>query len=170
MNKALLMMLGATLGLMAQNAYVADAKGQWDMVKGNLLKAAQAMPEADYGFKPVDSVRSFGQLVGHVADANKGMCAAISGQKPTGMMGIEKNAKTKADLVKGLEESIAFCDSAMAGLSDAAAGEKAKLFGMEKSKLGWAFFASGHGWEHYGNISTYMRIKGMTPPSSERRQ
>jgi hypothetical protein len=24
-----------------------------------------------------------------------------------------------------------------------------------------------HDWEHYGNIVTYLRIKGMVPPSSQ---
>ena len=44
-------------------------------------KAAEKMPEANYAFKPTKDVRSFGQLIGHIADASCS-CSAVTGDKP----------------------------------------------------------------------------------------
>ncbi|HST57993.1 MAG TPA: DinB family protein, partial [Longimicrobium sp.] len=45
-----------------------------------ILAAAEQMPEAEYGFKPAADVRSFGQLIGHVANAQFMICAAALGE------------------------------------------------------------------------------------------
>ena len=126
------------------------------------------MPEADYGFQPTPEVRTFGRLVGHVADAQFGMCSSVLGEKPP-MSGIEKSKTSKADLVEALKASSEFCDKAYDGLADAQAAEMVKMFGRDRSKLGVLYFNIAHDNEHYGNMVTYMRIKGMVPPSSERR-
>ena len=49
------------------DAGVAAIRAQWEAQSGYLLRAAEQMPEADYAFRPVATVRSFGQLIGHVA-------------------------------------------------------------------------------------------------------
>ncbi len=150
------------------NTLSMDTKGMFDGVKNNIVKAAEKMPEENYAFKPVDTVRSFGQLVGHLADANYMFCAAVKGEKaPAG--GIEKGKTSKADLVQGLKDATAYCDSVYAGMSDGAGAEKIKLFGRERSKLSVLNLNTSHSNEHYGNIVTYMRIKGLVPPSSEGR-
>jgi uncharacterized damage-inducible protein DinB len=75
-------------------------------VAGWIVRAAEIVPEAQYGYRPTDAVRTFGQLVGHVADANNYYCAR-------------------------------------------------------------ALVANhGHASLHYGNMVTYLRMLGITPPSS----
>jgi uncharacterized damage-inducible protein DinB len=153
----------------SQDPNVASAKALWDGVKNNVLRAAEKMPEENYAFAPADSVRTFGKLVGHVADAQFMICSMAKGEKRD-PAGIEKNKTAKADLVGGLKESIAYCDAVYAELTTAKAGEPVKLFGREHTRLGVVFLNTSHSNEHYGNMVTYMRIKGLVPPSSEPRR
>ncbi|MGH9661488.1 MAG: DinB family protein, partial [Bryobacteraceae bacterium] len=142
--------------LAAQNALVADLKALHDLTKGNILKAADKMPEEHYSFKPTPDVRSFGQLIGHIADAQYGLCGRAGGLKPP-EGGIEKTKTSKADLVAALKDAIAACDGVYASLDDAKASERIKFFGGERSKLSVLSFNTTHNYEHYGNIVTYMR-------------
>jgi uncharacterized damage-inducible protein DinB len=125
------------------------------------------MSEENYAFKPTPEVRSFGQLIGHVADSNYMICGAAAGEKP-GAGGVEKTATTKVALQKALAESFAYCDKIYADMTDAKGMEMANFFGSQQPKLAVLAFNTSHDYEHYGNIVTYMRLKGMVPPSSQR--
>lgn len=148
------------------NPLSAGEKGLHNYLKGNLVKAAEKMPEENYGFKPTPEVRSFGQIVGHVADAQYMFCSTVlgDGTKPPG---IEKSKTSKADLVKGLNDSFDYCDKAYDGMTDARATEMIKVFGRDMAKLTALSINNAHDDEHYGNLVTYLRIKGLVPPTSE---
>jgi len=152
----------------AQGPIAAGQKFLHSMVKDNVIRSAEKMPEADYSFKPTPEVRSFGQLIGHVADAQYLFCSAVLG-KPNPAPGIEKSKTTKADLVQAVKEAFAYCDQAYDGLTDAQAGAQVKFFGAEQAKVTVLSFNTAHNNEHYGNIVTYLRMKGLVPPSSEKR-
>ncbi len=154
---------------LAQNPVSQSIKTQWDAAKGNVVASAEQMPEADYAFKPVDSVRSFGAILAHLAGANYVFCAPALGEKaPFAEDHFEKTAKTKAEIVKGLRESIAYCDKAYSALTDQTAGEMVPVaFGTgTNARANGLMGNTGHLQEHYGNLVTYFRIKGMVPPSS----
>jgi uncharacterized damage-inducible protein DinB len=142
------------------------AKYAYNMSKTDLLKSAEEMPDENYSFRPVATVRTFGQLVGHVADAQYEFCSAVvgDGKQPPG---VEKSKTTKADLVAALKEGFAYCDQAFNGLTDAQASQIVKFFGHNAPKLSILYFEVGHNMEHYGNIVTYLRMKGLVPPSSQ---
>ncbi len=159
----------------AENPLSSGAKRSYEIIRGYITKAAAKMPEEHYAFKPTPDVRSFGQLLGHVADSNFVICGMVAGEKPP--MGgfdpassLEQSKKTKADLTKVLADSFAFCDKVHAGMTDAAGAASTKTFVGEMSKLSFLEFNTHHDFEHYGNIVTYMRLKGLVPPSSERTQ
>ena len=144
---------------------------QWDGAKRNLLGSAKAMPEDKYGFRPVATVRTYGEILAHVAGANFVFCSAAKGEKsPHAEDAFEKTAKTRAQIVKALEDSIAYCDTAYGALNDKTAGELVSApFGDGKTKAPRASALignSGHVQEHYGNLVTYLRINGLVPPSS----
>ena len=149
---------------------VSDAiRAGWNGAKRNLTRAAEAMPDNKFNFKPVDTVRSYGQIVAHVAGANYIFCAAARGEKaPYSEDHFEKSATTKAAIVKALGDSIAYCDAAYKTLDDRNAGEMiAAPFGDGKDARASALMGnSGHLQEHYGNLVTYLRINGIVPPSS----
>ena len=150
------------------NPITASVGGQLAMVKGNIVKSAEQVPESLYGFKATPEVRSFGQLFGHVADANYAICAVAAGEKNPGL-NVEKTKTTKADLIAALNESFAYCEKALAATTDANGGEMRELFGMKMARLAWLSFAVSHDFEHYGNIVTYQRLNKMVPPSSQGR-
>ncbi len=149
------------------NPMVASIRGGYDLVKGHILKAADQISEENYAFKASPDVRSLGQLFGHIADANFGICSAATGSKTGAMSGTEKSKTTKKDIVEALQASFKFCDAAFDGMTDAKGSEVTKFFlPGTNTRLGLLSFNAMHDWEHYGNIVTYMRIKGMVPPSS----
>ncbi len=148
------------------NPVSSGAKMLYAATKNNVLKSAQEMPEESYSFKPVDSVRSFGELVGHLADAQYEFCSAVVGDGNQGP-GAEKNKKTKADLIQALKDGFAYCDGAYNAMTDAHAADPVKFFGHDRAKITVLDFNSGHNFEHYGNMITYLRMKGLVPPSSQ---
>lgn len=148
------------------NPGTAGLGGVYVFVQRNLVKAAEKVPEDLYGFKPVADVRTFGQLVGHMADAQFMMCSLVLGEKAA-PRDVEKTKTAKTDLVAALKESCALCERAYK-ISDADAAKPVEIFGMKMNGFGVLGLALAHGWEHYGNMTTYMRIKGIVPPSSER--
>ena len=157
------------------NPLSAGAKRTYDIIKGYITRSAEKMPEEHYAFKPTPDVRSFGQLVGHLADAQYGFCAGAAGEKPPaggfdGTTSIEKTKTTKADLQKALADAFAYCDKVHAGMTDTAGAGVVKFFTGEMAKLSILEFNTHHDFEHYGNMVTYMRLKGLVPPSSEPRK
>jgi uncharacterized damage-inducible protein DinB len=134
--------------------------------KNDILKSADKMAEDKYAFKPTDSVRSFGQVLAHVADGQYEFCGAAAGNHD--QKNIEQTAKTKADIVAALKAAFAYCDAIYAGMTDAKAAEMIPAFGGIKiTRLSMLDFNVSHTMEHYGNLVTYMRIQGVVPPSSE---
>lgn len=149
------------------NPITASEKGLYSFISDSVIGAAQKMPEENYLFKPTPEVRSFGQLVGHVADASYMFCSQASGEaNPT--KNIEKTKTAKADLVAALKEAVAYCNTTFDGMTDAKGTEMVKLFSFNLAKLSLLSLNTAHMDEHYGNMVTYMRIKGLVPPTSER--
>ena len=174
MRKTVLLLLFSLTAMLLKAQATSDPlsagnKVIYNIVKNNVVKAAEKMPEENYAFKPTPEVRSFGQILGHVADAQYGFCSAALGEKNPAP-GIEKSKTTKGDLVQALNEAFAYCDKAYSGMTDAHAAELVKFFGRELAKLTVLSFNSSHTDEHYGNLVTYMRMKGLVPPSSENRR
>lgn len=148
------------------NPITASEKGLYSFVIGAVVAAAQKMPEENYSFKPTPEVRSFGQLVGHVADADYNFCALAAGESNPGK-GIEKSKTSKADLVAALKDAVAYCNKTFDGMTDAKGSQMTKFRGFDLAKLTVLSLNTAHADEHYGNMVTYLRIKGIVPPTSE---
>jgi uncharacterized damage-inducible protein DinB len=135
-------------------------------IKPILVSSAEKMPEENYNFKPTDAVRSYGQIVGHLADAQYNFCSLAQGEKNPDLK-IEQTKTTKADLVAALKDAVAYCDKAYDTMTDASGTQTVKLFGGDMPKLGVLNINNMHDMEHYGNLVTYMRLKNIVPPTSE---
>jgi len=141
-------------------------KVAYGRVKDILLRSAEKVPEENYNFKPTDAVRSYGQIVGHLADAQYLFCSiALGEQNPAPK--IEQTKTSKADLIAALKEGFAYCDKAYDGMTDASGTQMVKLFGGDTPKLDVLTVNLMHNMEHYGNLVTYMRLKNIVPPTSE---
>jgi uncharacterized damage-inducible protein DinB len=148
------------------NPIATSEKGFYMLVSGNVVAAAEKMPEENYSFKPTPDVRSFGQLIGHVADAQYMFCAVASGDTPS-QKGIEKSKTLKADLVAALKDAVAYCNKTYSNMTDAQGSQMVKFMKFNLARLTVLSVNTAHTDEHYGNIVTYLRLKGFVPPSSE---
>lgn len=171
MNKLTVVLLAGAMVLSAQapdlKTLSGGAQALHNMTKRAIVGAAEKMKAEDYDFAPTSGVRTFGQLVGHVADAQYLFCSAAAGETNPAP-GIEKSKKTKDDLVAALKEAMAYCDKVYAATTDSNATQIVKFFGGERTRLNVLSFNTTHNYEHYGNMVTYMRMKGLVPPTSER--
>jgi len=142
-------------------------------VKTNLTQEADKMPEADYGFKPssMPEVRPFSSLFGHVANAQFATCAVLKGV-PNPNQGNNLEQKTaKADVVKALADSFAFCDDAYSSLTtDDNLLQMIKQGQNEVTRAAALMGLIVHGNEMYGTGAVYLRAKGIVPPTTERMQ
>ena len=146
----------------------ASMQAAYGTLKGNMTQAAEKMPEANYGFKPAPDpeLRTYGQWIGHQADNQFTNCATLKGvPSPSPAQGNEKKV-TKAELVKALADAFAFCDGAMAALTDQNALQLIKQGDGETARGGVASALLSHGLESYGIVVVYMRAKGVTPPEA----
>ncbi|HET8923010.1 MAG TPA: DinB family protein [Candidatus Acidoferrum sp.] len=148
------------------NPITASEKGLYSFVSNAAIGAAVKMPEENYSFKPTPEVRSFGQIVGHVADASYMFCSQAAGETMQGK-DIEKTKTSKADLVAALKDAVAYCNKSLDGMTDAKGSQMMKLFNFNLAKLTVLSINTAHTDEHYGNMVTYLRLKGIVPPTSE---
>lgn len=171
MTRVITAVLFLTLGASAASAQAAKnpslsaVRANWKSLTDYILQSAKDMPEDKYSFQPTPEVRTFGQLIGHVAGAERMICAIGMGERPTGEADIEKTVTDKAGLIKALEDSMTYCERAYAQ-SDADAQAPARLFGQDVTRFYALVLNATHNGEHYGNIVTYLRMNGIVPPSS----
>jgi hypothetical protein len=150
----------------APSGLAAEAKQAYNGIKNNLTRMADKMPEGDYAFKASPDIRSFGELMAHVADSQARTCSAANGE----MKSVDAAKKSgKAELVAALKESFMICDKAFESLTDANATEMIKGPRGQRTRLGTLNGVIVHGNEEYGYMAVYLRIKGIVPPSSDRR-
>ena len=149
-----------SLHAQTNNPLIAETKQAYTSVKGYLTRAAAAMPEENYSFKPTPDIRTFGALLAHIADHQMRYCSTALGARKEG--GAAKT--TKADLVAALAASFAECDAAWDSITDANATE---MVG-QRSKLGTLILDVMHSNEEYGYMAIYFRLKGIVPPSTDR--
>lgn len=141
---------------------LASAHELWKTADSFILSAAEEMPESRYGYRPTPDVRSFGEVVLHVSGAHYLLCGIVRGEKEKDI----GKPTAKADIVAALKLSIQYCDVAYA-ISDADAMKPATVFDQPRTNLHALMTNAWHDNEHYGNITTYMRLQGMVPPSSQ---
>jgi len=147
---------------------VSTARTLWAQITGYITTAAEELPESTYAYRPTPEVRTFGQLIGHVAGAQYLICAAAVGDPERAEDEIERTRTTKAALLAALKASTEYCGKAYAQ-TDAAAQQPTRLFGQPQTRLFALGLNATHNAEHYGNIVTYLRLNGIVPPSSRPR-
>ena len=160
----------AAMGAAGANPISQSMRGTWGAATRNIQQSAEVAPEEILTFKPVDAVRSFGEILAHTAGANYMFCALAKGEKaPVGDEEILKAAASKAKLTKAVVDSIAYCNAVMEGLTDQQAAELIPAWGGRKMpRAAVLLLATSHLDQHYGNLVTYFRLKDIVPPSSRR--
>ena len=128
-----------------------ELRNGFNEINGLVTKAAEMVPADKYNYRPVDTVRTFGQLIAHITDSYNYFCAQGVGNKVEWSDAIEKGAVDKDTLLPKLKEAVGRCNAAYSS----GGGQPRPLFtNVSHTSL------------HYGNIITYMRMMGLKPPSS----
>jgi uncharacterized damage-inducible protein DinB len=153
-------------GTLARFGHAIQAR--YDVIKRDIVDAAEAMPEGEYAFRATPQVRTFAELIGHIADSQNFFCGVAAGANPEYADRVESSGGTKAALIKALKESVAACDQVY-GRTDPANALALVPSGRGDALRGMILLDNvSHDNEHYGNIVTYMRLKGHVPPSTAR--
>jgi uncharacterized damage-inducible protein DinB len=182
----IVMLLGIVLAIPAaaqtgQQTNPKDPMATWlhnafNTNRKNIEKSAEKVSEDLYGLRPgpQEEVRTFGQILGHLANFNYLWCSQAKGEKNPGQGSDFEKLASKAALLRALSDAFTYCDTAYAALTDASglevitvtqeSGRKAQVPRMSLLVLNY-----GHNNDHYGNLVTYMRIKSIVPASSEPR-
>ena len=171
LSLVLLFMLSLPTLALAQDdgsstAVTTSLRGLYDVTTTNLMKTAEMLDEDLYAYQPTEEVRTAGQILAHVANAQYAFCSAAAGEENPNEMNYEETATTKADIVEALKAGFAYCNAIYAAMSDTAGAEMRSFFGQEMAASAILAFNSAHNYEHYGNLVTYMRINDIVPPSS----
>ena len=154
------------------------ARDLYEIVKGDVIAAAEVMPESGYSLKMDPDVRSFGQQVAHIADANYLFASSCLGE-PNPFPGVtpvepgilERSKVTKSDILSALKSSFAYCDGAFNSASDTTLAETVQFRVGGKETVPKVFLLNAaflHTAEHYGAMTLYLRSQGIVPPSTER--
>jgi hypothetical protein len=145
-----------------------EARALWKSIIVNVNQAADELPESMYAYRPTPDVRSFGELLAHVAGSQKMFCAMALGDKVPGEADVEKTARTKVAIVAALKESNDYCERAYSQRDDNVKAP-VDIFGEQHPRFYALIMNASHDGEHYGNIVTYMRMNNLVPPSSRPR-
>jgi uncharacterized damage-inducible protein DinB len=134
----------------------------------NLIAAAEEFPAEKFGYKPTPAQMSFGDIVVHLAQGNDYLCGAIGGVKPPTRTKVDHD-DAKPALLARLRETFAFCDQALASLTDSNLGEQLPFFGGRKmSRAAIMTLTTGDWADHYSQWAIYMRLNGMLPPTAKK--
>ena len=146
-----------------QNPLTGELKQGYGQIKGTVMKAAEDMPDANYGFMPGKGSRTYGQAVVHIAEVQASLCGMASGKEAPK---IDTAKTSKAESQAALKTAFDFCDPIYAGITDAEGMKTVKMFGRDRTVFGALDFGIIHDNEMYGSLAVYLRAKDMVPPSS----
>jgi len=169
---ALVLWAAAAFAQAPGTGIAANLQGQYAQIKANLTAAAEVMPEARYGYKPgtTPEARTYAQVIGHVANAQYFQCSgATGGANPNQGTNLE-DLSAKADVVKALAASFAFCDTAFSSLTDQSALEVLTGGrGGATARAAGLYGLIAHSNEMYGTAAAYLRANDIVPPSTANR-
>ena len=129
-------------------------------MQDKIMKAAETMPEAKYNYRPTKDVRSFAEIVTHVADISYYLCSNAKGEAPPPPA---KGKDSKTEIIAYLKSSFAYCDGAYSEFTDERLNEPADFWGYKTNKMFIVTQLPSHDAEHYGNLVTYLRLNGLVP-------
>jgi uncharacterized damage-inducible protein DinB len=165
----LALLLSVPLSALAQSPgpVVGSLKGVHDTAQRYIMETAETVPENLYSYRPTEEVRSLGEILAHVANAQFAFCSGAAGEESPASENYEETRTTKAQIVEALQEGFDYCEKVYGGMSDADGANMVQFFGQEMAASAVLAFNTAHNYEHYGNLVTYMRINGITPPSTQ---
>jgi uncharacterized damage-inducible protein DinB len=169
MHRSLILVAGMVVyagNMAAQNLMITESKFNYEAIKANIMKSAEKMPDDGYSFQATKEERTWAELMGHIADAQTGMCSQAAGNP---QKGTAAKLTAKGDLLKALQASFDVCDAAWGTTNDENMKTPLQRYGRDMTRLGLLIYNTQHSNESYGTMAVYLRLKGVLPPSSEKK-
>ena len=129
-------------------------------MQDKIMKAADEMPESKYSYRPTKDVRSFAELLNHVADISYILCSNAKGEA-TPATATAKGSKTQ--IMGRLKGAFDYCDGVYSGFTDSHLNDPANFFGEKTNEMFILTQVGNHDALHYGNLVTYLRVNGLVP-------
>lgn len=146
----------------------AEVQRSYATVKDNILKSADKMSAADYGYKPVADVRTYARVLNHISEAQLRSCGAVNRTNPATQAKVPAETADKAVIITALKASFAECDKAFASLTNGNLQDIFVLPQGQRSRVGLVWGTVAHDMEQYATLALYLRQKGIPPPSGEK--
>lgn len=145
----------------------AEVQTSYNRLRPNILKSVEKMPDADLQFRPTPEIRTFARIVNHITEAQFHSCTTLNGGK-FDPKSVPTDTADKASIMAGLKASFAECDKAYGALTDANMGDMLPAGANKRSRIGTAWGNVAHDYEQYAELSTYLRLKKIVPPTAEK--
>jgi uncharacterized damage-inducible protein DinB len=129
-------------------------------MQDKIMKSADAMPESKYSYRPTKDVRSFAEILNHVADISYALCSNVKGEAPPATATV-KGSKT--EIMAYLKGAFGYCDGVYSGFTDAHLNDPGDFWGVKTNKMFILTQVANHDALHYGNLVTYLRLNGLEP-------
>ena len=128
-----------------------------------MVRIAEAMPADKFGYRPTPDVRSFGEIIAHIAGEGRMELEAVAGDQ-LGTPGRYESLKDRAEIVRALSEFFDYGSTVLANMTDQQVLASVTLRERESPRWVVVVGAIGHNKEHFGNLVTYLRLNGIVPP------
>ena len=134
-------------------------------------RLADAVPAEKYNWRPVEGVRTIGEVYMHVAGANYNTARMLGTPLPSNVdpKAMMASANDKAKVMQALKDSFAQMRAAILTLKDSDLNREMKTARGPDTILGMFFRISGQYGEHLGQSIVYARLVGVVPPWTEER-
>ncbi len=129
-------------------------------MQDKIMKSAEAMPESKYSYRPTKDVRSFAEILTHVADISYILCSNVKGE---GNPATAAAKVSKTEIMAYLKGSFDYCDGVYSGFTDGHLNDAADFWGAKTNKMFVLTQVGNHDALHYGNLVTYLRLNGLAP-------
>ena len=156
-------------GAPACTTVACDVQADWAFNTNGLIGIANAMPDGEYGFKPTPAQESFAERVMHVVNIDLKLLNTLGGKTPAPT--VNPKASSKADVMAALKQWDAYGAAVLKEFTDQQLSERVTslpFMGPTVSRLRVAYFSIAHAQDIYGQLAVYLRLKGVTPPRSNR--
>jgi hypothetical protein len=133
-----------------------SVRGRFASINHKVLEMAKDFPEDKYDFRLKPEMRSFRELIVHIAGGDVYAAKAGGGENVRWTDLDPKDYKTKAEVVAVIEKSINDATATLKSLKDDS---------FAKTVDPW-LDVTEHTAEHYGLLVAYYRANGLVPPAS----
>lgn len=161
----LCLLLVSTAVMAQQNSFAKANRPIWQNAKSSTLAVAEAMPEAQYNYKPTPDVKSFGQQMAHIANSMRSMEMRFLKGQPWSQREPNAEEMTKNEIIDFLRKSFDAVITTISNLNEEDLSKPGKAFGnpalnKEQSML----FMYDHITNHRAKAVLYLRLNSIDPP------